>query len=37
MYLCDAETFRATVKAVTKNSENIRSKIYKQDLSTMQI
>jgi hypothetical protein len=31
-----AETLRTTLKAVGKNSENMRSKIYKQDFSTMQ-
>jgi hypothetical protein len=36
MCFCDAETIRTALKAVGKNSENMSSKIYKQDFSTMQ-
>jgi hypothetical protein len=35
MYLCDDETFRASLKAMGKSFENMGSRISKHDFSTM--
>jgi hypothetical protein len=34
--MVNAETFRTALEAVEKNSENMSSRIHKQDFSTMQ-